>query len=118
MKRSGSLAGAVSPPPLKRKVEPTATSETNPTYQYLFLYIYSLTTLFPKIESSVASFFTPTSQKKPEKVSWRIVNKSLIVGKYASDPSASEKLDSTRRRRVAAFDFVRFYHKISIVFVC
>ncbi|QKX56269.1 uncharacterized protein TRUGW13939_03370 [Talaromyces rugulosus] len=81
MKRSSSLAGAVSPPPLKRKVESTAT------------------------KSSVASFFTPTSQKKPEKVSWRIVNKSLIVGKYASDPSASEKLDSTRRRRVAAFDF-------------
>lgn len=48
MKRSSSLAGAVSPPPLKRKVESTATSETNPTNDFLFLYIYSLTTLFPK----------------------------------------------------------------------
>ncbi|KAH8697178.1 putative DNA 3'-phosphatase Tpp1 [Talaromyces proteolyticus] len=82
MKRTASsLVGGVSPPPLRRKVESTTT------------------------KTAVASFFTPASQKKPEKVTWRIVNKSLIVGKYASESKGTDKVHTGKRSRVAAFDF-------------
>lgn len=50
----------------------------------------------------MASFFTPASKKAPEVLTWRTVNKSLVVGKYKAD-----KLDATqqaKRLRVAAFD--------------
>ncbi|KAL1968857.1 hypothetical protein VTN77DRAFT_1218 [Rasamsonia byssochlamydoides] len=77
MKRSASPAPPVSPPPLKRKVESTTTRQ------------------------AVASFFTPASQKKPEKVTWRIVNNSLVVGKYSPDNQQSQ---GGRKRKVAAFD--------------
>ncbi|OKL58889.1 hypothetical protein UA08_05654 [Talaromyces atroroseus] len=80
MKRLGSPGGGVSPPPLRRKVESTTT------------------------KTAVASFFTPTSQKKPEKVSWRIVNKSLVAGKYASESSGHGQTPAGKRRKVAAFD--------------
>jgi bifunctional polynucleotide phosphatase/kinase len=66
------------------------------------------------LESAVASFFTPTSQKPPERTTWseRGPNEdshaTLLVGKYvpvtgAALPAAS-KIE--RRRKVAAFDFV------------
>ncbi|RLL94541.1 hypothetical protein CFD26_104270 [Aspergillus turcosus] len=79
-KRAGSPTRAISPPPLKRKVESTVTKRT------------------------VASFFTPTSQKKPEKITWRVVNNSVVIGKYTTDPG-----DQPARRekaKVAAFDLV------------
>jgi hypothetical protein len=59
----------------------------------------------------VSSFFTPTSQKPPEKIVWqeRGVNDdtpaTLIVGKYQPSPSSHISSESTRRK-VAAFDFV------------
>ncbi|KAL1996975.1 hypothetical protein VTN49DRAFT_7840 [Thermomyces lanuginosus] len=82
MKRSASPG--VSPPPVKRKVESTTT------------------------KAAIASFFTPASQKKPEKITWRIVNKSLIVGKY-DNKSTSEQPErrdeeAGKKRRIAAFD--------------
>lgn len=50
----------------------------------------------------VASFFTPTSAKKPEKVVWRILDRSLIVGRYKDLSWPENKL--AHPVKVAAFD--------------
>jgi bifunctional polynucleotide phosphatase/kinase len=50
----------------------------------------------------VASFFKPASQKEPEKVVWRTVDNSLIIGRYdASNPSPQQR---TLPVKIAAFD--------------
>ncbi|EHA19207.1 hypothetical protein ASPNIDRAFT_122702 [Aspergillus niger ATCC 1015] len=85
VKRTASPTRAISPPPLKRKVESTITSKT-----HLFC-----------SQKAVSSFFTPTSQKKPEQITWRIVNNSAVIGKYTSDSSHK---NSTEKPRIAAFD--------------
>ncbi|GFF35468.1 bifunctional polynucleotide phosphatase/kinase [Aspergillus udagawae] len=77
-KRAASPTRAISPPPLKRKVESTVTKRT------------------------VASFFTPTSQKKPEKITWRVVNNSLVIGKHTTGPG--EQPARREKAKVAAFD--------------
>lgn len=77
-KRAASPTRAISPPPLKRKVESRVTKRT------------------------VASFFTPTSQKKPEKITWRVVNNSLVIGKYTTGPG--EQPARREKAKVAAFD--------------
>jgi bifunctional polynucleotide phosphatase/kinase len=53
---------------------------------------------------AVANFFTPLSKKEPEKMTWRIVKDSLLIGRYAASnvPSAAKG-----RTKIAAFDFVR-----------
>jgi len=71
-------------------------------------------------ENAVASFFTPMSQKPPEKIIWqeRAPNddtpKTLLVGKYEpSDMSNSGQTSQSyaaKRRKVAAFDFVSYTH--------
>ncbi|KAL9097208.1 MAG: hypothetical protein Q9165_000635 [Trypethelium subeluteriae] len=76
MKRLNSGAGSVSPPPVKRKIQSTTTSNT------------------------VASFFTPTSRKEPEKVSWKIVDRTLLVGQHGELAQGGK-----RPRKIAAFDF-------------
>ncbi|KAJ9197805.1 hypothetical protein DTO021D3_5436 [Paecilomyces variotii] len=82
MKRAASPARAsISPPPVKRKIESTTTSKM------------------------VASFFTPASQKKPEKITWRILNNSLIIGRYSTDPTEKRLTEPGTRRKIAAFDF-------------
>ncbi|PLB46952.1 polynucleotide kinase 3'-phosphatase [Aspergillus steynii IBT 23096] len=78
-KRAPSPNGAISPPPLKRKVEPTVTKK------------------------AMSSFFTPTSQKKPEQLSWRIVNNSLVIGKYSKE--SGPKKEYPAKPKIAAFDF-------------
>jgi len=73
------------------------------------------------VENSVASFFTPISQKPPEKVkiTWqeRGANDdtppTLLVGKYEpSGHSSPSPVAGTKRRKVAAFDFVSHEHSI------
>jgi bifunctional polynucleotide phosphatase/kinase len=54
-------------------------------------------------ERTVASFFTPTSQKKPEKITWRVVN-SVVIGKYTTD--SGEQPARREKAKVAAFDLV------------
>ena len=60
------------------------------------------------IESAVATFFTPTSQKPKEKTTWteRAPNddapSTLLVGKY--EPEKVEP--PLKRRKIAAFDLV------------
>ncbi|EXJ58858.1 hypothetical protein A1O7_06288 [Cladophialophora yegresii CBS 114405] len=78
MKRSVPPAGSISPPLVKRKIESTTTNR------------------------AVASFFKPASQKEPEKIVWRTVENSLIIGRYdASNPSPQQR---TLPVKIAAFD--------------
>ncbi|KAL5120563.1 DNA kinase/phosphatase Pnk1 [Pleosporales sp. CAS-2024a] len=77
-KRPSANSGGVSPPPSKRKQQSTTTSK------------------------AVANFFTPLSKKEPEKMTWRIVKDSLLVGRYAT---AATKARTDSRTRIAAFDF-------------
>ncbi|KAL4868792.1 hypothetical protein BDV12DRAFT_169040 [Aspergillus spectabilis] len=74
-------ASPISPPPLRRKVESTVTKTVS------------------------ASFFTPASQKKPEPITWRILNNSLLVGKFSPGPEEKDRKRDTGKPRVAAFDF-------------
>ncbi|EXJ77494.1 hypothetical protein A1O3_09720 [Capronia epimyces CBS 606.96] len=79
MKRSAPPPGrSISPPPVKRKVQSITTNK------------------------AVASFFKPASQKEPEKLTWRNVEKTLIVGRY--DASNVPPHTRTLPVKVAAFD--------------
>jgi bifunctional polynucleotide phosphatase/kinase len=93
LKRQGE---PISPPPLKRKA-PTPTSGGPP--------LKSATT-----KAAVKSFFTPTSKKEPEKISWKTVNETLLVARYPRDAvdvwrANREKKGETEPVKVAAFDF-------------
>jgi hypothetical protein len=57
---------------------------------------------------AVANFFTPASQKEPETMTWRVLNNSLLVGRYKLEISSlgSETIPP-KRRKIAAFDFVK-----------
>ncbi|KAL5363801.1 polynucleotide kinase 3 phosphatase-domain-containing protein [Aspergillus floccosus] len=68
---------SISPPPLKRKIESSITKQ------------------------AVSSFFTPASQRKPEKITWRIVKNSLVVGRYAKE---TDHKAGSEKPKVAAFD--------------
>ena len=53
----------------------------------------------------MANFFTPTSQKIPEKLTWRIVEHSLIIAKYEGSGNHETKQDvAAGSRKIAAFD--------------
>ncbi len=74
-----------------------------------------------KEENAVASFFTPTSQKLPDKVVWQERAKhgdserSLLVGKYtpSSEYKTTESLArEMKRNKVAAFDFVSSFEPL------
>ncbi|KAG4437592.1 hypothetical protein IFR05_006931 [Cadophora sp. M221] len=81
----------ISPPPLRRKVQSNTT------------------------QTAVASFFTPSSQKPPEKITWqeRASNDdapdSLVVGRYEPAKDSTKDGNPTgeemKRHKVAAFDF-------------
>ena len=58
-----------------------------------------------KTGRAVASFFKPASQRDPEILRWRVVNKSLIVGKYATPSTAPDTPSQPAKpRKIAAFD--------------
>ncbi|PYH46094.1 putative DNA 3'-phosphatase Tpp1 [Aspergillus saccharolyticus JOP 1030-1] len=77
IKRAASPSRAISPPPIKRKVESTVTKK------------------------AVSSFFTPVSQKKPQQITWRVVNNSAVIGKYVT---GAERKQTAEKLKVAAFD--------------
>ena len=54
----------------------------------------------------MASFFTPTSKKEPEKINWRVVNNTLLIGKYDLYAGVQSVESSPKRRKIAAFDLV------------
>jgi bifunctional polynucleotide phosphatase/kinase len=39
-------------------------------------------------------------------MSWRIVNDSLLIGRYGA-PAATQTIAPFKKRKIAAFDFVR-----------
>ncbi|KAF1358366.1 PNK3P-domain-containing protein [Lizonia empirigonia] len=78
-KRPGASAKEVSPPPAKRRQQSHTTNK------------------------AVASFFTPASKKEPEKMSWRVVKDSILVGRY--NFSATVQSAIKVKRKIAAFDF-------------
>lgn len=102
LKRRTSGEGSVSPPPLKRAQPSTTTSMHDP----LFVTLAAEYSRFAG--KAVASFFTPVSKKESAKVSWRIVEDTLLAALYSTDTTAASKTDSKTPRRVAAFDFVRY----------
>ncbi|KAI9733233.1 MAG: hypothetical protein M1834_003317 [Cirrosporium novae-zelandiae] len=71
---------SVSPPSVRRKVESATTRK------------------------AVANFFTPVSKKEPEPVAWRIVDQSLLVGKYTPKNTSIITNLPKKRRKIAAFD--------------
>lgn len=72
----------------------------------VFICIYiNVDVPFPE-ETVATSFFTPASKKKPEPITWRIVNNTLIVGKFS--PELSQERKASDKPRIAAFDFVCF----------
>ncbi|KAF2204780.1 PNK3P-domain-containing protein [Delitschia confertaspora ATCC 74209] len=81
-KRPSSLtARGVSPPAPKRRQQSTTTSK------------------------AIANFFTPVSKKEPEKMSWRIVHDSLLIGRYRASATPPITKSPLKRQRIAAFDF-------------
>lgn len=71
---------AVSPPPTKRKIASTTTKR------------------------AVAGFFTPASKKEPDRTTWRVINNTLLSGRYRPSPD-SDSVQAPKRRKIAAFDF-------------
>jgi hypothetical protein len=61
-----------------------------------------------KLGKAIANFFTPASKKEPEKMSWRTVNDSLLIGRYRAPttPAHQKSRSALKRQRIAAFDFV------------
>ena len=55
------------------------------------------------IDKAVANFFTPTSKKEPDRLVWRVVDDSLLIGTYT--PKSDEP--RSKRTKIAAFDLVR-----------
>ncbi|KAJ5367368.1 Polynucleotide kinase 3 phosphatase [Penicillium brevicompactum] len=70
-----SASPAISPPPLRRKVD-TATKK------------------------SASNFFTPASQKKPAPITWRVIGTSVVIGKQ----NTGNDVPAETRRRIAGFD--------------
>ncbi|KAF2656772.1 PNK3P-domain-containing protein [Lophiostoma macrostomum CBS 122681] len=79
-KRPSSNDRGVSPPPTKRKQQSTTTSK------------------------AVATFFTPVSKKEPERMTWRVVHDSLLVGRYGGSAKAP-LAKANKAQRIAALDF-------------
>ncbi|CAF9914539.1 hypothetical protein IMSHALPRED_001936 [Imshaugia aleurites] len=72
---------SLSPPPLKkRKVDSTTTKK------------------------AVSSFFTPASKKEPERITWRIINESLLFARHQPDIADTPTEPPLKRRKIAAFD--------------
>lgn len=92
---------SLSPPPLKkRKIESTTTSRLvdpllcEPTDGLL------------SSEKAVSSFFTPVSKKEPERITWRVINESLLFASYQPTTAATTSGAPSNRQKIAAFDLV------------
>lgn len=122
LKRSATRDGSVSPPPVRRKIQSTTTRRLQRREPLHFNSDKST-------ESAVASFFKPTSEKPPEKISWQERAEhddkpaTLLVGKYV--PSDAVEPQSTApfklpRRKIAAFDFVGYHieWKREVMLIC
>ena len=92
--------GSLSPPPLKkRKFESTTTSRYFWRNTHLRMAEGVLV-----LDKAIASFFTPTSKKDPEKIAWRVINRSLLLARYS--PYTETISPPVKRTKIAAFDLV------------
>lgn len=61
-------------------------------------------------KAEVANFFKPSSEREPEKTTWRLVAKSLLVGKYLDKTKTDEGSSGTpaqlNKKKIAGFDLV------------
>ncbi|KAF2256368.1 PNK3P-domain-containing protein [Trematosphaeria pertusa] len=80
-KRPSSNERGFSPPATKRRQQSTTTSK------------------------AVANFFTPLSKKEPEKMTWRVLNDSLLIGRYGAAPCTQSAKVIKGKQKIAAFDF-------------
>jgi bifunctional polynucleotide phosphatase/kinase len=96
-KRPSSNDQGVSPPASKRKQQSTTTSKLCTNTRRTHALIHST-------GKAVANFFTPLSKKEPEKMTWRVVKDSLLIGRYAALNARSA---AKGRIKIAAFDLVR-----------
>jgi len=92
---------SVSPPTLKRKVQSSTTRKDH-------LMICHVRLLKISQENAVKSFFTPASQKAPEKTRWTTAHNTLLIAHYATSPDAEQERRRQKRRKIAAFDMVTF----------
>jgi len=53
-------------------------------------------------DAAIANFFKPQSQKEPEKTTWRVIDRSLLVAKYDNKTIPTY----SKPRKIAAFDLV------------
>lgn len=82
-KRKSPTSEAAAKAPAKRRVQSTTT------------------------QTGVSNFFKPTSQKEPEKTTWRLVAKTLLVGKYSNKAAAEgSPAPADGKKRIAGFDLV------------
>ena len=106
---------SISPPPLKRKTQSAISSKRNPPVsspasERRGPWLYPLADTQP-VESAVASFFTPTSQKPKDRTMWSERSPetgspaTLLVAKYV--PEDFQEGPEPKRRKIAAFDLVR-----------
>ncbi|KAL8750405.1 MAG: hypothetical protein Q9184_006437 [Pyrenodesmia sp. 2 TL-2023] len=89
----------VSPPPMRRRVESTTTSGLS--LQEYYLGAPSECSL----EKAVAGFFTPVSKKDPDQTTWRVINNTLLSGRYRPKASQVPSSNPRKGRKVATFDF-------------
>lgn len=96
----------VSPPPVKRRIQSTTTSEC--------LYAaYNFAVDEEKLEDKVASFFKPLSEKPTETTTWNVVESSLLVAHHEPFPELIQERRQSKRRRIAAFDLVSLTNPFS-----
>lgn len=100
LKRSHSGSGGLSPPPVKRQQLSTIT-------RMWLDFTRDGNVIDLTEEKAVTNFFKPASQKQkdPEKVTWRIINDGLLIGKYQGSQLVARK-ENEHRQRIAGFDFV------------
>lgn len=58
--------------------------------------------LTPPTEGAASNFFTPTSQKKPNPITWRVIGTSAVIGKQIT----GNLVPTDKQRRIAGFDLV------------
>ena len=96
---------SLSPPPLKRrKVESTTTS------RWVNYIVSELTDRFRSPDKAVSSFFTPASKKDPERITWRIINESLLCVNSQADVANTTNAPPLQKTKIAAFDLVSMIH--------
>lgn len=89
------MSSSSNPTSKKRKAEATSASTAVSTKKK---------TASTTTATAVSNFFTPTSQKEPEPTTWRLVSKTLLVGKYQPKGMAEIDLNAPGKVKIAGFD--------------